>query len=141
MSDYANIREILRNYIGQTLVEITQHDEEDLAAGRDSFVELMFENGSTLKFFNTDSEHYKCGFPFMFNDTQARDPEAPFVPDEADAAAHKWLVVETYTEDGTIDHVLPANGKHHFLNEECWCGTSRKMFENGRYCVNHEEEK
>ena len=54
---YATIREILGNTIGQRLVDITQHDEEDFdpETGDGTFVMLMFENGDTLRFSIADS--------------------------------------------------------------------------------------
>lgn len=45
---YANIREILGQFIGQKLVEITQHDEQDWIEGTGAYICLMFEQGGTL---------------------------------------------------------------------------------------------
>lgn len=47
---YANIREMLGELIGQRVVDITQHDEEDWRARGESFVCLHFEGGGTLTF-------------------------------------------------------------------------------------------
>lgn len=46
---YANIREVLGILLQQRVIEITQHDPEDWAASRDSFICLHFENGVTLR--------------------------------------------------------------------------------------------
>ena len=45
---YANIRDILGQFVGQRLVDITQHDEEEWEAGREAYICLMFERGGTL---------------------------------------------------------------------------------------------
>lgn len=50
MNDYANIREVLKNFIGKRLVDITQHDKEDWERDHNSFVCLMFEDGHTMTF-------------------------------------------------------------------------------------------
>ena len=47
---YANIRQILSGYIGRTIVDITQHDEDEFAVTKQSYVMLMFDDGKTLRF-------------------------------------------------------------------------------------------
>lgn len=47
---YSNIREILGRFIGQKLLDITQHDEEEFAETKQSYVCLMFEKGDTITF-------------------------------------------------------------------------------------------
>lgn len=49
---YANIRDIdqLGSLLGQRVIEITQHDEEDFREDGASFVCLHFENGTTVTF-------------------------------------------------------------------------------------------
>ena len=51
---YANIREILGDFIGRRLLEITQHDEEYFVRTGRSFIDFMFEDGDVLRF-------YLCG--------------------------------------------------------------------------------
>jgi hypothetical protein len=58
---YSNIRQILGPCIGKRVVEITQHDEAEWKENHDSYVMLMFEDGSTLKFPVQDKG-------FVFND-------------------------------------------------------------------------
>ena len=49
--NYANIREILAPCLGQTIVDITQHDAEDFDKDpNEGFVALHLANGHTLKF-------------------------------------------------------------------------------------------
>lgn len=49
---YVTIREILGGFIGKTIADISQHDEEDWdpCTKTGSFVMLLFTDGSTLKF-------------------------------------------------------------------------------------------
>ena len=54
VSDYSNIRELLGPFIGQKLVDITQHDQEEWEAGQEAYVCLMFDSGHTIKFPITD---------------------------------------------------------------------------------------
>jgi hypothetical protein len=51
---YASIREILRAFIGERLVDITQQDEADYVPGGPSEVFLHFGNGQTLRFWIED---------------------------------------------------------------------------------------
>lgn len=46
---YSNIRELLGDVIGRTVVDITQHDKEQFEE-EGSFVQLHFDDGSYLKF-------------------------------------------------------------------------------------------
>lgn len=47
---YATIREVIGDFIGTTLVEITQQDEEEWEEGHVSYVALHFSNGCTITF-------------------------------------------------------------------------------------------
>ena len=49
-STYSNIREILGDFVGKTLLDITQHDMEEYLDGEESFVMMMFDDGSWIKF-------------------------------------------------------------------------------------------
>jgi hypothetical protein len=51
---YATIREVLAAFIGQTVVDITQHDEADFVPGGPSDIYLHFSNGHTLHFLIDD---------------------------------------------------------------------------------------
>jgi hypothetical protein len=51
---YANIREILGRFIGKRLVEITQHDADELEETGRAYVLLHFEDGTELKFYVMD---------------------------------------------------------------------------------------
>lgn len=51
---YANIREIIGELIGQRVVDITQHDQEDWREDGASFVCFHFEGGGTVTFPITD---------------------------------------------------------------------------------------
>lgn len=48
---YANIRDILGPLIGQRLVDITQHDRDEYDANGLGFVQLLFDDGSHIKFY------------------------------------------------------------------------------------------
>jgi len=49
---YATIRDHIGYLIGKTLVEITQHDREDVGdSGEGCFVELHFHDGSWVRFY------------------------------------------------------------------------------------------
>jgi hypothetical protein len=47
-----NIRspEVLGPFIGKTIVDITQHDEHDWSHNNERFVQIMFDDGSWVKF-------------------------------------------------------------------------------------------
>jgi len=47
---YVNIRQILGEIIGTTIVDITQHDEEEFRATHESYVALHLSTGATLTF-------------------------------------------------------------------------------------------
>lgn len=47
---YANIREYLGSLIGKRLMDVTQHDQEEWEEQGESYVCLMFEDGSSVKF-------------------------------------------------------------------------------------------
>ena len=49
-SDYVNIRQIIGNFIGKRLVDITQHDKEEWEKNKESYVMLMFDDGNYMKF-------------------------------------------------------------------------------------------
>jgi hypothetical protein len=136
---YANIREILGFLIGQKVVDITQEDKEDREAGRDSFVELLFENGATLKFFVLDSDQYKAPGPFCFSDPARNDDDELYHPSPEDVAAHKWAVVVELTEDGEIMHVIPCFGKLHHIGENCDCKPRKDFRDDGSWSWVHEE--
>lgn len=51
---YANIRELIGDFIGKRIAEITQHDIEDFKETGRSYVMLHFDDGSYLKFFVGD---------------------------------------------------------------------------------------
>ena len=57
---YANIRELLGNFIDKKIIDITQQDDDEYLDHKQSFVTLMFDNGSTLKFIIGDD-----GFEFF----------------------------------------------------------------------------
>jgi len=52
---YANIRQILGKFIGQKLLDIKQHDEEEYKETKQSYVMLMFETGY-IKYYVSDDE-------------------------------------------------------------------------------------
>lgn len=47
--DYSTIRKLVGHIIGQTVVDITQHDEEEFKADGKSYIMLMFSGGDYLK--------------------------------------------------------------------------------------------
>lgn len=137
--DYSNIRKILGHLIGQRLLEITQHEKQEFLEGKDSFVELMFENGDTLKFFVADESAYKSGFPFCYSDPDKTMMDDIYVPSEEDAAEGKWAVVQWNTDAGRELHVMPNFGKHHIFDESCWCGTRKEIRSDGVPMIYHEQ--
>lgn len=52
---YSNIRQILGHAIGQTIVDITQHDRDEFDEDGYSYVMLMLSHGGYIKFFIEDS--------------------------------------------------------------------------------------
>ena len=59
--NFQSIRNVLTNFIGQKVVDITQIDDDEWENGDHPYIMLMFENGSTLK-------TYPCGMGFEFFD-------------------------------------------------------------------------
>lgn len=60
--DYTNIRKILGSLIGRTLVDITQHDQEEFAENQQSFIQFHFDNGEYVKIpIGDDGFHHNCG--------------------------------------------------------------------------------
>ena len=135
---HANIREILGHLINKRLVEITMHDEEDLDAGKDGFVELMFEDGNTLRFFTTDNDKYKSGSPFCFSDPKNGNTE--YTPTPEEEAAHGWVAIGGIDEEGMHDHCIPTWGRHHFLEASCWCKPTRDYAAGDDFFYSHNEE-
>lgn len=135
MSDTGNIRDILGSLIGQRVLDISQHDPEDIG---DSFVQLMFENGKSLKFYILDSEHYKAPGPIVLSDPDLASDE--WTPTEEEAAAGNWAVVNVWDDKQPENHVLPTHGKKHSLDIDCWC---RPATEPGPECliVKHKESQ
>lgn len=72
MSDepYSNIRELLGDFIGCCVVDITQHDEDEFKESGDCYVALHFDNGGTITFDITDDGgfHVEPGDEFQGND-------------------------------------------------------------------------
>jgi hypothetical protein len=138
-----NIRQLLGHLIGQRLLEITSEDQEDRDAGRDRFVELMFENGYTVKFFLADGYSYRGGYPMCFSDPDpdpdAQDDNGFFHPKPEDVALHRWAVVEEFTPDGPTSHVIPCFGKLHFIGSTCWCNSAREVKDDGDLFWTHNE--
>lgn len=137
---YANIRDILGHLIGRTVVDITQHDKEDFVAGDDAYVELMFDDGNTLKFFTLENKHYKAPGPFCFSDPNTAEKDADeYVPTEDDKSTKGWIVVEKEDTEYPV-HVIPNFGRNHILNMGCWCNPALDPFREDPI-VNHNEER
>jgi hypothetical protein len=51
LEGYSTIRDLLGSLIGKTLVDVSQHDQEDWELEGESFVVLMFSDGSSVKFY------------------------------------------------------------------------------------------
>lgn len=47
---YSTIRKVLGHMIGKRIVDVTQHDQEDWDERGESFIQLMLEDGSYVKF-------------------------------------------------------------------------------------------
>lgn len=47
---YTNIRQILNFAIGQKIVDITQHDDDEWKETKQSYIMIMLENGGWIKF-------------------------------------------------------------------------------------------
>ena len=65
---YANIREVLGWAVGQKIVDVTQHDEDEFKEDGRSYVMLMLEGGGYIKFFVGDDG-------FVHNDGKEEDDE------------------------------------------------------------------
>jgi hypothetical protein len=48
--EYSTVRDFLGQLIGQRLIEITQHDEEEFVEEGASYIALHFEDGTTVTF-------------------------------------------------------------------------------------------
>lgn len=51
MSDYATVRDHLGRFVGRTIVDVTQHDEEYFRETGRAFVDLMFDSGDVIRFY------------------------------------------------------------------------------------------
>lgn len=47
---YVTVRELLGKLMGQRVIEITQHDEEEFITEQACYISLHFENGLTVTF-------------------------------------------------------------------------------------------
>jgi hypothetical protein len=130
-----NIRELLGHLKGQRLMEITQEDEGHEG---DRFIDLLFEDGNSLRFYLTNSEHYIGGYPFSFSDPGPED-DGFYHPDPEHAAAKQWAVVEEITPIETVYHIIPCFGQLHFIGESCWCHPVRDRRDDGGLLFNHNE--
>lgn len=121
------LRDILAHLLGQKLLDISEHDPEDLAEGKDSFVELMFDGGHTLKFNVADADSYVSGYPFCFSDPHPKpeDDDGLWHPTREESNSGAWAVVEHLTDKGPVNHMLPTSEPLHALDEGCWCGPQR----------------
>jgi hypothetical protein len=67
-ASYANIRELLAGFIGQRLVEITQHDEDEYRRTSEAFVMLHFADGSLIRFVIRDNgSDFECFAPGAYD--------------------------------------------------------------------------
>jgi hypothetical protein len=71
---YANIRDLLGDYIGRTIVDITQHDKDEWELTRQSFVMFMFDDGKWVKFFIGD-EGFVIGEGTPGDETEGEDQD------------------------------------------------------------------
>lgn len=136
-----NIREILGHLVGKRVMFISQHDEDEIARGGDSYVELIFEDSNTLKFFCLDSDLYKAQSAFCFSDPSTKEDDGYYHPSEEEAAAGHWAVVNKQTDLGTVGHCVPTFGKHHLLAEECWCNPIKQMRDDDSWFLTHNKEQ
>ncbi len=49
MSYKTTIRDCIGEFVGKTIVDITQHDEEHFKRTGEAFVDLMFDSGDVLR--------------------------------------------------------------------------------------------
>lgn len=58
---YGNVRDFLGCFVGRTVVDVTQHDPQDFALNRQAFIEIMFDDASTIRFaLADDGVSYNC---------------------------------------------------------------------------------
>ena len=134
----SNVRDALRNFIGKKLVDVSHNDPEDVAGtGEDGFIVLMFENGSTLTFYNVESEHYKSPGCMSFFDAEGKG-DGMFHPHPEQAAARMWAVEMAITEEGEINHLIPCWGKIHSISPYCHCRPVKKI-DDGNEHYEHSE--
>lgn len=50
-NNYATVREFLGEFVGRRVVDITQHDPEFFLENSMTFVDLMFDSGDVLRFY------------------------------------------------------------------------------------------
>lgn len=118
------MRDILAHLIGKKLLDVSQQDPEDVADGKDHFVELMFEDAHTLKFYIADPEDYVSGFPMSFSDPKREEDDGLWHPTKEERNGGAWAAVEALTDKGRVMHVVPTSEPLHALEESCWCGPS-----------------
>ena len=59
---YATIRSILGELIGQTVLDVTQHDEDEWVQDGRAYVMIMFADGHYVKFYvGDDGFDHNCG--------------------------------------------------------------------------------
>lgn len=63
---YSNIRDFLGYLVGKRVVDITQQDKEDWEERGESFIQIMFEDGSFVQFMNVEG-FYDSGEQFSSN--------------------------------------------------------------------------
>ena len=54
------IRDIIGRFCGKTILDISQHDEEEWLAGEPAYVMLMMSDGSTLKIYCSGFEAFEA---------------------------------------------------------------------------------
>lgn len=136
MSDTGNIRDILGWMIGQRIVDISQKDPEDVG---DGYVQLILENGKTIKFYTLDSDLYKAPGCIAIGDPSL-SPDV-WEPTEEEAAAGNWAVVNVWDDKQPENHVLPTHGKKHSLDIDCWCQPDTEPGPEDHLIVKHKESQ
>lgn len=124
MTDHGNIRDILQPAVGQRVIDISQHDKADLEDGKDAFVQFLFENGVTIKFYISENEAYASGVPICMQDPNTPDDpndDGCWHPTEQEQIEGRWAVLEVANDDLRTGHVVPTFGKAHKLEGDCWC--------------------
>lgn len=69
-SEYATIRDHLKELVGHKLIEITQHDAEYFREHGVGFVDLMFEGGNVLRLWSLHGDE-----PFLVINPEGETPE------------------------------------------------------------------